>query len=139
MRLTMKDWLATLFVAVAAGLYALWVSGTAMSGVSARTLGAIVFVLGFAACTSDRDAMADVYGAGARRHAPWAYVVAASLLGAVALLAGVITLVSGGEGMLATLVIAMVVLWVMSTVRQTVTVTEPAEVHTIREPVGKAA
>jgi hypothetical protein len=48
-------------------------------------------------------------------------VVIASLIGAVALVAGVITVVTGNEAMLASLVAATVVLWAMSTVRHVIT------------------
>lgn len=50
---------------------------------------------------------------------PTTYVVIASLVGFGALVAGVITLVGGSEATLATLVVAMIVLWAMSTVRHT--------------------
>jgi hypothetical protein len=43
MRLTRRDGLATLFVSVAAVLYGLWLTGTAMADMSTRVLGTIVF------------------------------------------------------------------------------------------------
>jgi amino acid permease len=121
MRLTRRDVLATLFVAAAAALYALWQTGTAVVGMSTRVLGALVFGLGWAGCMSDQGEMASVYGAGGRRRAPMVYVVVASLLGAVALVAGIMTLISASETMLAILVAATVVLWVLATVRHAVT------------------
>jgi hypothetical protein len=121
MRLTWRDALATLFVAAAAALYGLWQTGTAAAGTSTRVLGAVVFGLGWAGCMSDQREMASVYGAGGRRRAPMAYVVVASLLGVVALAAGIITLVSASETMLAILVAATVALWVLATVRHAMT------------------
>jgi hypothetical protein len=62
--------------------------------------------------------MASVYGAeGQRRAAPIGYVVVMSLLGATALIAGVLTLAAGSEAMLATLAGAMLALWVLATIR----------------------
>jgi hypothetical protein len=119
MRLTWKrDGLASLFVVVAAAIYAVWVTETGLTGMSTRALGAAVFVLGWAACTSNKAEMAIVYGADRARGRPsMPYVVAASLLGAVAFVAGIIALVSANEAMLATLVIATGALWVIATLR----------------------
>ena len=109
MRLTWKrDGLASMFVVAAAVLYALWVTDTGLTGMSTRALGAAVFVLGWAACTSNKAEMAILYGVDRARGRPsMLYVVAASILGAVAFVAGIIALVSANEAMLATLVIAM--------------------------------
>jgi hypothetical protein len=121
MRLTWRDDLATLLVA-AAGLVAfLWLSGAALTGMSPRTIGAIVFALGFAACTSDKIEMANVYGAEGNRRAPMAYVALTSLLGLAALVAGVLTLVTGSETLLVALVTAMAALWLIATVRHATT------------------
>jgi hypothetical protein len=120
MRLTRRDGLATLFVSVAAVLYGLWLTGTAMADMSTRVLGTIVFGLGWAACTSNQTEMAFVYGVGGRRRAPMAYVVIASIVGAVALVAGIITLLGANEAMLVTLVAATITLWAMSTVRHAI-------------------
>jgi hypothetical protein len=121
MRLTWRDDLATLLVA-AAGLVAfLWLRGAALTGMSPRTIGAIVFALGFAACTSDKVGMANVYGAEGNRRAPMAYVALASLLGLAALVAGVLAVVTGSETVLVALVAAMAALWLMATVRHATT------------------
>jgi hypothetical protein len=118
MRLTWSDVVATVLVAASSLLFALWTTGAAFAGASTRVVGAIVFGLGIAACTSDRQAMASVYGAeGQRRAAPIGYVVVMSLLGATALIAGVLTLAAGSEAMLATLAGAMLALWVLATIR----------------------
>jgi hypothetical protein len=127
-----------LFVAAAAVLYGLWLTGAGAPGMSGRVLGAVVFGLGWAACTVNQAEMAVVYGAGTRRRAPMAYVVIASILGIVALVAGVTTLVSGNEAMLATLVSAMIVLWGMATIRHAIA-REAGGTKTIKETLRRAA
>ena len=110
MRLTVRDGLATVFVAAAAAavVYLLWVTGTAMTGWSVRVTAAVVFALGFAACLSDQKQMAVVYGAAGEGPRPAsAYAVLASAIGALALAAEVIALVAGSVAMLATLVASM--------------------------------
>jgi hypothetical protein len=121
MRLTVRDGLATVFVAAAAAVYLLWVTGAAMTGWSVRVAAAVVFGLGWAACVTDQKQMAVVYGAAARggRQPPAAYVVLVSGIGALALVAGVIALVAGSAAMLATLVASMGGLWVIATARHT--------------------
>jgi amino acid permease len=139
MRLTRKDGLATLFVAAAGILYALWLTGFALTGASTRVIGAIIFGLGWAACMSNQSEMAAVFGAGTRRRVPMTYVVIASLIGALALVAGVITLVSANEPMLATLVVATITLWAMSTIRHGIARDSMVKDHELREPLNRAA
>jgi hypothetical protein len=138
MRLKWRDGLATLFVAGAAVFYALWVTGTAMPGMSTRAAGWIVFGLGWAACTSNKNELTVMYGVGGRR-APLPYVVIASILGAVALVAGIIALVSANEAMLATLVAAMVALWAMSTVRHAIAGETRIHDQSTRDSMQRAA
>jgi hypothetical protein len=122
MRLTVRDGLATLFVAAAEMVYVLWVTGAAMTGWSVRVTAAVVFTLGFAACLTDQKQMAVVYGATGEGHRPPpAYVVLASVVGALALVAGVIALVTGSTAMLATLAASMGGLWVIATARHELT------------------
>lgn len=54
MRLTWRDGSATLLVAGAAVLYALWAAGALMPGVSTRCMTVIAFALGMAACTANQ-------------------------------------------------------------------------------------
>ena len=113
MRLTWRDGLATVFVGVAALMYFLWLAGIGVLGLGVRGLGGVVLGLGVAASVT-----AVVYGVGAGLlQASKVYLGIASLIGLVALTAGVITLVSANEPMLAALVVATLVLWVMATVR----------------------
>jgi hypothetical protein len=140
MRLTWRrDGLATLLVATAAVLYVLWLTGTSLTGTSTRVLGAAVFALGWAACSGNKAEMAIVYGVDhERRRPPMLYVVTASIVGFVALVAGVITLVSANEAMLATLVVAMAALWAIATSRHAIAPTEHAP-QEIPEQLQKAA
>jgi hypothetical protein len=118
MRLTWRDGLATVLVAAAAGLYALWATGTALAGVSARWMTVIAFALGMAACTANQRELGEVYRAspGAPRP-PGLYVTLATALGIVMLVAGIIAFVLASETMLATLVATMAALWLLSTGR----------------------
>jgi hypothetical protein len=95
MRLTIRDGLTTLLVAAAAAVYVLWMTGAAMTGWPVRVTAAVVFALGFASCLTDQRQMAVVYGASRESpRPPVAYVVYASVIGALALVTGVIALVT---------------------------------------------
>jgi hypothetical protein len=118
MRLTSRDVLATLFVATAAVVYAVWVTGAAMTGLSTRVVAAVVFGLGWAACMANQNQMAVVYGtSGGRPRPPAVYIVLASAVGALALVTGIIALVTASEAMLAVLLASMAGLWVIATAR----------------------
>ena len=123
MRLTWRDGVATVCVASAALLYAVWVSEEEVLGLSgARALGVIVLLLGLAASVT-----AVVFGIGeGLLQASRPYLVIASLIGLAALVAGIIVLVNESEAMLATLVGATLLLWLISTVR-----------HAMGEPRGR--
>ena len=112
--------MATLFVAVALVMFALWRSDTALTEMSTRAMAVMVFALGWLGCTSAAKRVSSVYTAGAEDRPPMPYMVLASLLGLMALVAGVWAIVAASETMLAVLVGAMVVLWLMTTVRHAV-------------------
>jgi len=116
MRLTRKDVRATVFVVGAGVFYTLWLTGTVAADMSTRVVAAIVFALGWLGCTSDVDQMKVVFGVEGTRP-PLLYVVLASLVGGVALVAGTIAIIWSNEVMLATLIIAMAALWIAATVR----------------------
>lgn len=117
MKLTRNDARATLVVAVAVIFYLLWATETVATGVAPRIVAGIVFALGWLGCTSDVEGMKSVYGVDEATRPPIVYVVFASLIGALALVAGVIAIGWANEAMLATMVVAMAVLWLMTTVR----------------------
>lgn len=111
MRLSWRDGLASGFVGLAVVLYIVWLTG--VDALGARALAGVVFGLGLAASVT-----AVVYGVGAGLlRASKVYLAIASLMGLVALIAGVIALMNVNEAMLAALVAATVALWAMSTVR----------------------
>jgi hypothetical protein len=116
MRLTRKDVRVTVLVVGAAVFYALWLTGIVAADMSTRVVAAVVFALGWLGCTSDVDQMKVVFGVDGKRP-PLLYVVLASLVGGVALVAGAIAIIGGNETMLATLVVAMAVLWIAATAR----------------------
>jgi hypothetical protein len=117
MHLSWRDGLASVFVGAGAALYALWLTGTEVPGLSGtRVLAGVVLGLGLAASVT-----AVVYGVGAGLlGASKMYLAIASLIGLAALIAGVIAVVSVNETMLATLVASTVALWLMSTVRHAI-------------------
>ncbi len=127
MRFTSRDGIATLFVVVAAAMFGLWVSGTAMTGISTRVMTVVVFALGWAACMADQRQMAAVYGADrSARAAPIGYVVTSSVLGGLALVTGIFALVTASELALAVLATAMVALWLLATARHALAPSGPA-------------
>ncbi|HEX6208037.1 MAG TPA: hypothetical protein VF058_06705 [Actinomycetota bacterium] len=139
MRLTWRDGIATLFAGAVGIVYGLWLTETAMSGMSTRVLGGIVLGLGMLGCAANQAALADVFGVGGKRRAPMAYVVFMSAAGGVALVAGAIAVVAGSKTLLTTLVIATLTLWLITTVRHAVTPpTHPAEAPAGR-PMAKVA
>jgi hypothetical protein len=113
MRLTPRDRLATLFVAVAAFVYAFWLAGVgSKDDTGVRVVAAIVLALGVAASAS-----AVVPGFDHLLHGSKAYLAGTSLIGLGAFVAGIAALVTARGSMLGALVAATVVLWAISTVR----------------------
>ena len=114
MRITWRDWTATILVAVSALMYAVWRSeGEVLGMSSARAIGLSVLLLGLAASVT---AVVFGVGEGLLRANRW-YLAITSLIGLAALVAGIIVLVNENEAMLATLVISTAVLWLASTLR----------------------
>ncbi|HEX6074837.1 MAG TPA: hypothetical protein VFZ32_06180 [Micromonosporaceae bacterium] len=113
MRLTWRDGIATLATAAAVVFYGLWLTDTMAPNLSTRMAALVVFILGFAGCPT---AASDLYTRESR--VPLWYTVAFSVVGFVALVAGVISVVFASEVMLATLVFAMVALWFAATLRR---------------------
>lgn len=111
MKLTWKDAAATTLTAGAVGLYGAFLAGTELPLVSApRALAGVVLVLGLGACALGGS---DLQTNG--RPSRW--MIWLGTLGGVALLTGVITLITGSEVVLATLVGITVVLWLLATAR----------------------
>jgi hypothetical protein len=76
--------------------------------------------------------METVYGVGGRPRPPLYYVVLASVLGGVTLVAGIVAFASGGDAALATLTGAMVALWALATIRHSMSRTTPEVIRTMR-------
>jgi hypothetical protein len=124
MRLPQRDVIATALVAVAAALYALWALDAAPAGFAgARVTGIVVLALGFAASAS-----AVVPGFEQLIHGNKAYLAVTSLVGLVAFGAGIAMLVSGDGVMLTVVMIAMAVLWLVSTVHHALLATRAGTV-----------
>jgi hypothetical protein len=124
------------FVGVAALMYSLWLAGIGVLGLGVRGLGGVVLGLGVAASVT-----AVVYGVGAGLfQASRVYLGISSLIGLVALVAGVITLISASEPMLDVLVVATALLWLIATVRHVVVAgADPAKDETAVHPFADAA
>ncbi|MFN8195598.1 MAG: hypothetical protein U0R80_15105 [Nocardioidaceae bacterium] len=106
-----RDVVATVMVAVAGVLYVLWLADPSMSGLpGTRTVGVIILALGFVA-----SAAAVVPGFGELLHGNRTYLVTSSLLGTVALVAGVVMLWTAADTALTVLMVTMAVLWVIAT------------------------
>ena len=82
----------------------------------------IAFALGMAACTANRRELGEVYGATREGPRPSGrYVALATALGVVMLGAGILAFVLASKAMLATLVAAMVALWLIASGRHALT------------------
>jgi hypothetical protein len=122
---------ATAFVGAAGVLYLLWLGGTTVTGVSGpRALAVAIFGFGIGACYTAKSHMETVYGVGGRARPPLLYVVLASALGGVGLVAGIVALAGGGDVALATLTGALVALWALATIRHLMSRTTPEVIRT---------
>ena len=111
MNLTTRDRLATLLVAASAITYVLWLAGF-LGGLTPGAVAVIVLALGVLASAS-----AVVPGFAELLAGSRAYLAAASLLGLVALVSGVLTVANATGETLAILVTTTIVLWAAATVR----------------------
>jgi hypothetical protein len=112
MRLPKQDIVATVLVAVAGLLYLLWAAGSAPLGLSGtRAIGLVVLGLGFAASAS-----AVVPHFDELIHGNKAYLAVTSLIGVIALIAGVQMLLTASGAALGVLMAAMGTLWLIATI-----------------------
>lgn len=115
MRLARKDVIATVLVGAAVVLYLLWLADLApplLDGT--RATGLAILALGFVA-----SAAAVVPGFDTLMRGNRVYLIATSVLGLAALIAGVVMLASSSEAALAVMLGAMVVLWGIATAHHT--------------------
>ena len=112
MKVPKRDLVATLLVALAALVWLLWASDSAVPGLgSARVAGAVVLALGFAASAS-----AVVPGFAALLRGNKAYLAVTSIIGISALVGGLATLIWASAWGFDLMMAAMVLLWLISTV-----------------------
>ncbi len=112
MRFTKRDIIATTYVAVAAAVYGLWVSGAALPGLhSTRATGSLALALGFAASAT---AVVPTFAQLLRGNK--LYLAITALVGVVAVVGGVLALAAASDGALAVMMLAMVGLWAIATV-----------------------
>ena len=117
MRLTWKDTISTVFMAAIVVIYVAFLnSTTAWLISSARGTAGAVLVLGIVGGCGMSAAAEQYQGQRAR-----AYTSFASVLGATALVAGVLALITASTVALATLVVATLALWLVATVRHALT------------------
>ena len=116
MKLTWRDGVATIFMGAIVAIYAAFLGGTSMWLISsARGTTAAVLVLGFVGGCA-LGSIPDLY-MGAKSRTEWAFIAITSMLGAVAVVAAVVGLITGGAVALAVLVSVTLALWLASTVR----------------------
>ena len=133
MSLTWKDGLASAFVGAAVALYMLSLGDTTIVGLSGpRALTIAVFALGVGGCYTAKSQMQDVYGVGGGPRPPLLYVVLASALGCVMLVAGIVAMSGGSASALATLTGAMVAVWALATIRHSTSHKIPEVIHPAR-------
>lgn len=116
MRLPKRDIIATGAVAVAVASYLLWLVDAALPGMTGtRATGLVILALGFLA-----SATAVVPSCDQLMHGNKLYLAVTSMLGLVALIAGVLMLWSASSAPLAVLMAALIALWVISTAHHVV-------------------
>lgn len=113
MRLSTRDWIASVLVAAGVVVAAGWWAGVpAIRTLDIRAAAVVVMALGVPA-----SAAAVVPGFAGLIHGSREYLLGASGLGLLALGAAVLTVLNESEAAFATLVFLMVVLWIIATVR----------------------
>ncbi|HEY5011189.1 MAG TPA: hypothetical protein VIK61_00595 [Acidimicrobiia bacterium] len=133
MRLSKTDIIASGLVGVAGLLYVLWAIGSAPPGMSGtKVTGLVVLALGFAASAS-----AVVPAFDHLLHGSKAYVAVATLIGLVALAAGVQVLLAGSETGLGVLMVTMLVLWLIATIRHSLDTADIAKAHEQRPHLAR--
>jgi hypothetical protein len=116
MRLTWKDAVTTVVIAVIVATYAAFLNGTSLWLISsARGTASVVLVLGIVGGCALSSA-ADLYN-GPQSRSTQAFAGLATLGGIIALAAAVIGMITGSTIALAILVAATIALWLIATMR----------------------
>ena len=121
MRFGRRDLIATVCVVAGVLVYALWAANHPLPGLSSVRVVAL-FVLGTGVAAS---ASAVVPSFTQLLHGSKTYMAITSVVGAVALVAGIIAVFRETDVMLHLLVAATVALWIIATVRHTLMVNAP--------------
>lgn len=125
MHLPKRDAIATVLVGAAGLLYVVWAIDSAPPGMSGtRATGSVILALGFAA-----SANAVVPTFDRLLHGSKAYLAVTSLIGLVAVIAGVRMLVAASEAGLGVVMAAMLVLWLIATIHHSREANDVAEAH----------
>ena len=131
MNLQKRDFVASGLVAAAGLIYLLWLLDSVPSGMTdVRTTGAVILALGFAA-----SATAVVPTFGQLLHGNKAYLVVTSLLGLVALIAGVVMLFGSSQTALAVVMVGMISMWLIATIHHSLLAKTPTPPSAV--PVGE--
>ncbi|HEY5183902.1 MAG TPA: hypothetical protein VIM19_03125 [Actinomycetes bacterium] len=108
-------------MAAAGVIYLLWLLDTTPTGITdVRATGAVILALGFAA-----SATAVVPTFGQLLHGNKAYLAVTSLLGLLALIAGVVMLVASSQTGLAVVMLAMITMWLIATIHHSLLAKTP--------------
>jgi len=127
MRLTWKDGIATVFVGAGRGALRSLVRGRGGDRDLRPRPDRGDFLLGIGGCYTAQSDFATVYGVNGTTRPPPACVVLVSAAGALAATAGIVAVIVGGTVAVTTLLLAMVVRWILATIR-----------HQRRTPAGRS-
>ncbi|MFC4784814.1 hypothetical protein ACT8ZV_10080 [Nocardioides sp. MAHUQ-72] len=111
MRISWRDGLATLAVAVATVGYLLWVTDTALTSWSARTVAIGVLVLGVVGGALGAERLVADLGLEGHDRGPMAYVVWMGLLVALAIVSAVVAIAMSSTAWVGLLTLSVVALW----------------------------
>lgn len=124
MRITLRDSMATVVMALIVLVYVLYLNGTdflLVSTVRAATMS--ILVLGVIGCALGA---ADELYTGTRTAVTRAYAIVASVLGGTALVTAAFALIGGGETMFTIFFVATVALWLVATTRHLLGIGRPS-------------
>ncbi len=117
MRISWRDGIATLAVAVATVGYLLWVTDTALTSWSARAVAIVVLALGVVAGASAAERLMADLGLEGHDRGPMAYVVWMGLLAALAIVSAVVAIAMSSTAWVGILTLSVVALWASATSR----------------------
>ena len=117
MRISWRDGIATLAVAIATVGYLLWVTDTALTSWSARTVAIGVLVLGVVGGLAAAERIVADFGLEGHDRAPMTYVVWMGLLGALAIVSAVVAIIMSSTAWVGILTLSVVALWVSEAAR----------------------